>query len=81
MGRWFRLFFVLLALAFLVFLWPTRWRYDHITIDKDTYLVRIERLTGHADILVPEVGWTPAEVPWDEAVPPNSDRQSSAGPS
>ena len=81
MRRLFTLFFMIVALAFLVLLWPTRWRYDHITVDKDTYLVRVDRLTGHADILVPEVGWTPSEDPWHEPITPQGDRQSSAGPS
>lgn len=58
---------MLLALvAFAAFVWPSRWRYEHITIDKEDYLVRVERLTGRADILVPEQGWTPADMPWDE---------------
>ena len=80
MRRLFSLVFVLVvALAFLAFVWPTRWRYDHITVDKDTYLVRVERLTGHAEILVPEMGWTPAEQPWDEDTGPTqgSERASA----
>ena len=81
MRRLFTLVFTIVALALLFFAWPTRWRYDHITVDQETYLVRIERLTGHADILVPEMGWTPAELPWDEAAQPENNHQSSAGPS
>ena len=68
---------LLTVLLFAVFVWPSRWRYDHITVDKDTYLVRIARLTGHADILVPELGWTPAETPWEQT-PELDDRRSSA---
>ncbi|HKQ57327.1 MAG TPA: hypothetical protein VJY35_05630 [Candidatus Eisenbacteria bacterium] len=52
---------VLLAAAFVLFVWPTRWRYDHVTVDRDTYPVRIDRVTGHADVLLPGDGWTPAE--------------------
>ena len=71
MRRLLSLVFVLIvALAFFAFVWPTRWRYDHITVDKDKYLVRVERLNGHAEILVPEMGWTPAEQPWDEDTGP-----------
>jgi hypothetical protein len=47
--------------ALAVFAWPTRWRYDHMTVGEDTYPVRIDRITGHADILLPGEGWTPAE--------------------
>jgi len=72
------LLFALAALAFLAFVWPSRWRYDHITVDQDTYLVRVERVTGRAEILVPELGWTPAEMPWNEGAPPEDDRHSSA---
>lgn len=69
---------LVVALAFAVFVWPSRWRYDHITVQQDRYLVRIERLTGRTEILVPELGWTPAEMPWDENAPPGDDRHSSA---
>ncbi|MEO5617447.1 MAG: hypothetical protein ABIS67_06720 [Candidatus Eisenbacteria bacterium] len=81
MRRLFLLVFMIVAFAFLVFVWPSRWRYDHITVDKDTYLVRVARLTGHVDILVPELGWTPAEAPWDENPVPDDNRRSSAEPS
>ncbi len=60
---------VLVAGALACFVWPTRWRYEHITVDGDSYLVRIDRLSGHADILVPEMGWTPSEEPWDDDTP------------
>jgi len=68
------------ALVFMAFVWPTRWRYDHITVDKDTYLVRVERLTGHAEILVPEMGWTPAEQAWDEEPGPSEGERTSTVP-
>jgi len=61
----------LIALVLLgslaLFVWPTRWRYDHMTIDVDTYPVRIDRLTGHADVLLPGDGWTPAEEVTDQS--------------
>jgi len=80
MRRLFSILILLGALAFLAFVWPTRWRYDHITVDKDTYLLRVERLTGHADILVPEMGWTPAEEPWDEDKGPTDGEKTSTVP-
>ena len=52
--------------GFALFVWPTRWRYDHMTLDVDTYPVRIDRLTGHADVLLPGDGWTPAEEVTDQ---------------
>ena len=80
MRRLFLLLFYALALAFLLFVWPSRWRYDHITVDKETYVIRIDRLTGHADILVPEIGWTPSEEPWDDGPSPQDDRHTLAEP-
>lgn len=74
------LILVILALAFAVFVWPSRWRYDHITVQQDSYLVRTERLTGRTEILVPELGWTPAEQPWDEKSTTPNDRHTSAEP-
>lgn len=64
------LFLFLIAAATVTFVWPTRWRYEHITVDGESYLVRIDRFSGHADILVPEMGWTPSEEPWDEGPSP-----------
>jgi hypothetical protein len=63
----FRIALALLAAAFVTFVWPTAYRYDHVTVEGDTYPVRIHRITGHADVLVPEAGWLPAEAPWDDA--------------
>ena len=56
-------FLVLAAvlIAFGVFVWPSRWRYDKMTVGEDTYPVRIDRISGHAYILLPGDGWTPAE--------------------
>jgi hypothetical protein len=50
-----------MVVLFALFVWPTQWRYDHLTVDGDTYPVRIHRLTGHAWVLLPGDGWTPAE--------------------
>jgi len=52
---------VALIAAFATFVWPTRWRYDHMTVDNDTYPVRIDRITGDSDVLLPGDGWTPTE--------------------
>lgn len=58
---------VVLLGSFALFVWPTRWRYDHMTIDADTYPVRIDRLTGHADLLLTGDGWTPVEEVTDQS--------------
>jgi len=50
-----------MLMAFALFVWPSRWRYDRMTVGDDTYPVRIDRFNGHADILLPGDGWTPAE--------------------
>jgi len=56
---------VLAVLGAIAWIWPTIYRYDKIIVDQDTYIVRIHRISGHADILVPEQGWVPSEEPWD----------------
>lgn len=60
---------LLLALlaAFAAFVWPTRWRYDHMTFEGDLVPVRIDRFSGNADMLVPDSGWLPVETPPDDA--------------
>jgi len=64
--RWLRLVLgVLVVLMLMVWVWPSLYRWDHMTVDGDVYPVRIHRITGHADILMPEQGWVPAEEPWD----------------
>jgi hypothetical protein len=66
-GRLIRgLVLLLVFLAFAAFVWPTLYRYDHVTVDGDTYPVRIHRVTGHADMLVPEEGWVPVEQPAED---------------
>jgi hypothetical protein len=54
---------VLLALlaAFVAYVWPTMYRYDHLSTDGSTYPVRINRLNGDSDMLVPDEGWVPVE--------------------
>ena len=56
---------LLLFLAFAVYVWPTRWRYDHMTVDGNIVPVRMDRFSGDADMLVPDDGWVPVEAPSD----------------
>lgn len=50
---------LLAVVAFVMLVWPTRWRYDRITIEGDVVIVRLDRLTGEADMLLPDDGWVP----------------------
>jgi hypothetical protein len=56
-----RLVLLVLAMLFVGYVWPTRYRYDHLSTEGNTYPVRIDRLNGDADMLVPDEGWTPVE--------------------
>jgi len=56
-----RLVLLALALLYVSYVWPTRYRYDHLSTEGNTYPVRIDRLNGDADMLVPDEGWTPVE--------------------
>jgi hypothetical protein len=58
---------ILVLAGAAAWIWPTRYRYEKIIVDQDTYIVRINRISGHADILVPEQGWVPAEDPWNSS--------------
>jgi hypothetical protein len=57
--RWVLLLAIIAALLFYV--WPTRYRYDHMTVDGNLVIVRIDRFSGDSDMLVPDEGWTPVE--------------------
>lgn len=58
--RW--LVFLVLLGVFVTCVWPTRFRYDHMSVDSSSsYPVRIDRLNGNADMLVPDQGWIPVE--------------------
>jgi hypothetical protein len=61
------LLWLLLAIAFAVYVWPTRWRYDHMTVDGNIVPVRMDRFSGDADMLVPDDGWVPVETPSDSS--------------
>ena len=59
------LVWLLIVLVFAVYVWPTRWRYDHLTMDGNIVPVRMDRFSGRADMLVPDEGWVPVEAPND----------------
>jgi hypothetical protein len=62
-----RLVWLLLVAAFAVYVWPTRWRYDHMTVEGDIVPVRVDRFSGAADMLLPDACWVPVEVPADSS--------------
>ena len=58
---------LLLVAAFALYVWPTRWRYDHLTMDGNIVPVRMDRFSGDCDMLVPDEGWVPVESPADSS--------------
>ena len=64
-ARVLRLMWLLLILLFAVYVWPTRWRYDHLTFEGNIVPVRMDRFSGDADMLLPDEGWVPVEAPVD----------------
>ena len=61
-----------IVVAFVLYVWPTRFRYDHMTVDGNLVPVRIDRFNGDSDMLVPDEGWVPVEGTDDENGPPGS---------
>jgi hypothetical protein len=61
------LLWLLVLVAFAVYVWPTRWRYDHMTMDGNIVPLRMDRFSGQADMLLPDEGWVPVEVPVDSS--------------
>ena len=61
------LLWLLVVLVFAVYVWPTRWRYDHMTLDGNIVLVRMDRFSGEAEMLLPDEGWVPVEAPPDSS--------------
>lgn len=61
MRNFWLLILLIVALLFAVFVWPTRWRYDHVSLGEGTRLpVRVDRLTGITWVLSvagQERGW------------------------
>ena len=58
---------LIVLLVVFVLLWSVRFRFDHIVVDGETYLVRVHRVSGAADILIPGEGWVPAEDAWSDS--------------
>ena len=67
LGALFALLITVAVLAFALFVWPTRWRYDHMTVEGNIVVVRINRVSGTADMLVPDDGWVPVATPIDSS--------------
>ena len=61
------LLWLFVVLLFAAFVWPTRWRYDHMTVDGDIVPVRMDRFTDEADMLLPGEGWVPVMDPADSS--------------
>ncbi len=61
-------------LLLVLVLWAQRFKYDHIVVDSETYLVRVSRVSGHADVLIPGDGWVPIEDAWNDS---DDDQQQS----
>ena len=57
----FKLAAVVVAALFAVYIWPTQYRYAELAHRQryllSTYVVRINRFTGRADVLAPHQGW------------------------
>ena len=67
LGALIALLITVAVLAFALFVWPTRWRYDHMTVEGNIVVVRIDRMRGTADMLVPDDGWVPVAAPIDSS--------------
>lgn len=61
------LFLITTACAF--FVWPTRYRYDHLKIGQNSFPVKIDRITGNTKVLYP-TGWVAKEI-GNEELPTN----------
>jgi hypothetical protein len=59
------LVWLIVLVVFAVYVWPTRWRYDHMTLEGNIVLVRMDRFSGDADMLLPDEGWVPVAAPED----------------
>ncbi len=61
---------VLALWVLITYVWPTRYHYDRVTFDGDTYPVRIHRVTGEAEMLLPDEGWAPMKAEDQEGASP-----------
>ena len=59
--RWVKAALLIVAVAVLVlfacFVWPTKYRYDHVTINGTTIPVRFNRISGKGEIWDYETRW------------------------
>lgn len=69
--------FACVVLVFLgIFVWPTRYRYDHIKQGSMTLPIRIDRFTGRAEALYLEGGWSDlTPVPPERNMEPQNERK------
>jgi len=56
MQRFVTILVLVAAVPFAVYVWPTKYAYDHLKYGENDFPVRIHRLTGDADQLTP-AGW------------------------
>lgn len=49
---------LLVILLMFVYVWPTRYRYEHV---QNNLLIRIDRFNGNVDVLQLHEGWRPVK--------------------
>lgn len=74
-----KLLLTAVVIGFVMYVWPGRYRYDHLSVEGATYPVRIDRLNGNADMLVPDEGWVPVEGFADSSGATRNDRTTATG--
>ncbi len=56
---------IFIFLCIMVFIWPTKYRYERVTQGNNTHLVRINRLSGLTQFFDVSLGWiTPEPEDW-----------------
>src|SRR5262245_65764269 len=58
MLRFVTIIILVAAVPFAIFVWPTKYAYDHLKVGESDFPVRIHRVTSDADYLTP-TGWRP----------------------
>lgn len=53
---------LLMAFGFACYVWPTKYRYDHVTLSGSEYPVRTNRFTGETEFMRGFHGWVPVKV-------------------